>query len=203
MQKLKCQSCGGPIEVENQFVRAVTCIYCGASYVVSGGSDLSPNGKGVKLADYPSRLSIGARGKIQGRDFHVIGRVRYTYDSGFWEEWQIGWDDNTPPAWLEEDEGYWTLYSKMRLKGEVASYDDIQVGKIAKINNLSVFIAEKRRAKLLGTEGQFAMVMPVQGQFGYATGSADDKIVSVNFWPNEIELSQGDEIEPHDIELGT
>lgn len=201
-QQLQCQNCSAPLAVENQFVRAVTCRFCGSAYIVSGDSTLSANGQGTSLANYPSRLSVGTRAKIKGRGFQVLGRIRYTYEEGFWDEWQIMWDDGAPPSWLEEDEGYWTLFDKMRLRGEVASYDSIRVGKSVTLNGMQVFITERRQARVLGSEGQFSAVMPIQGQFGYATGNAGEEIISVNFWADEIEVSRGQEVALTDLVLG-
>lgn len=199
MPQLTCASCGAPIEIENQFVRSVTCPFCGSSYLVEGDSSLNPHGQGASLANYPSRLSVGTRGRIRGRDFTVLGRIRYTYDEGFWDEWQIAWDDNAPPDWLEEDEGYWTLFKKERVRGAIPPFDQIRVGATIKVNNRDVFITEKRKGRLLGSEGQFASVLPIQGQFGYAQGAADNQTVSINFWQDEIEVSQGDELEHHEL----
>ncbi|MBL8164213.1 MAG: DUF4178 domain-containing protein, partial [Anaerolineae bacterium] len=82
---------------------------------MSGTDTLDPTGQTASLANYPSRLRVGMSGKIRGRGFTVLGRIRYMYDEGFWEEWQITWDDGAPPDWLEEDEGYWTLYRRERV----------------------------------------------------------------------------------------
>lgn len=201
-QQLDCETCGAPIKIENQFVRSVSCEFCGASYLISGSEGLQARGQGIKLADYPSRLSVGQGGTIRGRNFTVLGRVRYGYDEGFWEEWQIEWSDGQPPAWLEEDEGYWTLYKRERVRGAVPSHDEISVGSTVNINNMQVFITEKRSGKMVGQEGQFAAVMPVRGGFGYATGTADGKPVSVTYWDNEIEVETGDDLEPNEIKIG-
>ncbi|MEO0562940.1 MAG: DUF4178 domain-containing protein [Chloroflexota bacterium] len=197
----QCTSCGAGLKIENQFVRSVTCEFCGASYIISGGDGLSEAGKTTSLADYPSRFSVGQQGVIQGRSFTVLGRVRYTYDEGFWDEWQIEWHDGAPPDWLEEDEGYWTLYKRERVRGTIPPMDKINVGDTEQINNKRVFITEKRTARMMGSEGQFSSVLPISGQFGYASGTADGQLVSVNFWQDEIELSVGTDLEPHEIKF--
>ncbi|GAB4508721.1 MAG: hypothetical protein OHK0046_02030 [Anaerolineae bacterium] len=201
MQNMTCSSCGAPLQIENQFVRSVTCQFCGAAYVISGDATLDPTGKTTSLANYPSRVSVGTRGTIRGRGFTILGRIRYTYDEGYWDEWQIAWDDDAPPDWLEEDEGYWTVYKKERVRAEVLSYDGIRVGQTVKINNRNVFITEKRQARVLGSEGQFAAVMPLQGDFGYVQGAADEQTVSITYWEDEIEISSGDDLEHHEMKL--
>jgi hypothetical protein len=131
----------------------------------------------------------------------VLGRIRYGYDGGFWEEWQIAWDDGAPPDWLEEDEGYWTVYRRERIKGAVPSYNEVRVGSTVKVNQYSVYVTEKRTAKVVGSEGQFSSVFPLTGTFGYFQGGADDKTVSINYWEDEIELSTGDELEHHELKI--
>ena len=198
---LTCESCGASLEIENQFVRAVTCRFCGSSYIVQGDASLDMTGKTVSLANYPSRLSIGSTGKIKGQTFRVLGRVRYTYGEGFWDEWLVTMSDDKPPVWLEEDEGYWTIYRKGRLKSAVPAYDEVSVGQTADINGKPLFVTEKRRANLMGTEGQFSSVMPLSGEFGYIQGAMEGQPASVTYWDDEIELSLGEELDHDDIEL--
>jgi len=201
MQNMTCASCGAPLEVKNQFIRSVTCKFCGSNYMVSGSDTLDPVGKTASLADYPSRLHIGASGEIRGRGFTVIGRVRYAYAEGFWEEWQITWADDSPPDWLEEDEGYWTVYKRERVRGAVPAYDQVKVGGSVTINGRSVFITEKRTARMVGSEGQFSSVMPLTGTFGYIQGSSSESPTSINYWDDEIELSVGTDLEHNEIKI--
>lgn len=201
MEGMTCNNCGAALEVENQFIRSVTCAFCGTSYMVSGSDKLDETGKSATLADYPSRLNVGTRGVIKGRQFTVLGRIRYRYDAGFWEEWQIMWDDGAAPDWLEEDEGLWTLYKGGRIRAALPPYDDVRVGTTVSINNKQIFITEKRKGQVAGSEGQFSSVFPISGEFGYVTGSDGDNRVSVNYWQDEIELSIGEELEHHDIKI--
>ena len=202
MQTLKCSNCGAELPVQNQFVRTVTCRFCDSVYLVRGSDSLESMGQAASLADYPSRLSVGMRGQLRGRDFTVLGRIRYSYDAGFWEEWQIGWDDGAPPDWLEEDEGLWVLYKRERIKSALPAYDTIRVGSVVPVNTYQVFVTEKRKARVTGYEGQFASVLPLQGTFGYFEGSANNQIVSVNFWEDEIELSIGTELDFPEVTFG-
>ena len=200
-QQLDCETCGAPINIENQFIRSVTCQFCGAAYLVSGEDGLNKRGDASKLADYPSRLAVGQTGEIRGRKFSVLGRVRYAYDEGFWEEWQIAWDDGQAPSWLEEDEGYWTLYKRERIRGALEQYDNVRVGSNIKVNNHTMFVTEKRQAKMVGSEGQFSSVVPVTGEFGYVSGSANNQAASITYWPDEIEIELGDDLEHNEIKL--
>jgi len=91
-RSLTCPSCGGPITVESAYTTLVVCPYCGSSLNIHDtGVDIT--GRTAKLAQYPSRLSIGAGGQIRGRPFRALGRVRYQYDDGFWDEWFLQFGD--------------------------------------------------------------------------------------------------------------
>lgn len=198
---MNCTSCGAPLEVKNQFIRSVSCQFCGAVYTISGDDSLKSTGESASLANYPSRFTIGARGIIKDKGFTIIGRCRYTYQDGFWDEWQVVWDDDSPPSWMEEDEGYWTLYNKERVKGAIVAFEQIKVGATAKINKHDVFVTERRKGQLLGHEGQFASVLPVKGQFSYIQGAAGDFTVAVTYWENAIEISTGQELEPSEVKF--
>jgi hypothetical protein len=201
MQQLNCPNCGAGLAIENQFIRTITCRFCGSNFLVRGSDTLDPTGQSATLGDFPSRLTVGTKGQVRGRGFTVLGRIRYMYDAGFWEEWQISWEDGAPPDWLEEDEGLWTVYRRERVKSAIAPYDQMRVGGSVPINNKNVFITEKRTAKVAGSEGQFSSVFPLTGTFGYVQGTADGQSVSVNYWSDEIELSIGDELEHNELVL--
>lgn len=201
MRELRCTSCGGALRVENQFIRVVVCPYCSSTYLVSGTDTLDPTGAGASLVDQPSRLAVGARGTLDGRALTVLGRARYRYPEGFWDEWQVGWDDGAPPDWLEEDEGYWTLYRRERLRGPVPPPDQVRVGAQVPVNAYQVFVTEKRTGRLAGTEGQFASTLPLRDEFAYWQGSAGEQVVSLTYWPDEIELSVGLDLAPGRLDL--
>ena len=99
----------------------MVCGYCGQSlYIRDTGVDLA--GKPAKLAEYPSRLSVGAQGHVRGQGFRVLGRVRYQYEDGFWDEWFLQFD-NQRIGWVEEDEGEFTLTFKSKLTSPLPPFD--------------------------------------------------------------------------------
>lgn len=201
MNDLRCTSCGGSLQVANRFIRVVVCPYCSSNYLVSGSDTLDPSGASASLADQPSRLAVGARGTLRGREFTVLGRARYRYDAGFWDEWQVGWTDGAPPDWLEEDEGYWTLFRRERLRGAVPPPDAVQVGASVPVNSSTLFVTEKRRGRLAGTEGQFASTLPLREEFVYVQGGADGRAMCLTYWADEIELSVGEDVGHDELAL--
>jgi|GEM_PF-3167135 len=69
---------------------------------------LSIKGKQSGLAPTVSGLQIGQSGELYKKRFTVLGRVRYKYDEGHWDEWHLRFNDGSE-CWLSEDEGEFCL----------------------------------------------------------------------------------------------
>ena len=111
-RSFSCPACGAPLEVENRFSRSVICAYCNqGAFITPGGLD--PAGRGVQLVGTPSMLRIGARGRLEGEPCHVLGRLRYGYAGGYWDEWFVSLEAGARQLWLQEDDGVLTAFEKV------------------------------------------------------------------------------------------
>src|SRR5688500_5257420 len=118
---LNCPTCGRPLKRDNRFVRMIVCQYCENLCEVTD-EGLTPAGSMGKLVPLPTMFRVGLTGKLRGKFFQVLGRVRYRYDEGMWEEWYLGLE-NGAAAWLEEDEGEWTLAQVEPLQGPAPPFE--------------------------------------------------------------------------------
>jgi hypothetical protein len=193
-QTKSCPSCGAPLDIKNRFVKMVTCDFCGQVMLLKDtGLDLT--GRVAKLTEFPSRLYIDAAGKLEGKPFQVVGRLRYQYDSGMWDEWFLTFDDGRP-GWLQEDEGTFILYHKSTLTGSIPPFERIRVGDTVKIGGRNVFITQKGEANILGGEGQLAFTILPGDEIRYLDGNSAEEQVSIEFTSNEIEFLVGRAV-PH------
>ncbi|MCS6800805.1 MAG: DUF4178 domain-containing protein [Chloroflexota bacterium] len=196
-RSLSCPACGGPVSVASRFTSLVVCAYCGQTLVVRDTA-LDPTGKTAKLAEPLSRLRVGSSGTIAGRRFETLGRVRYRYERGIWDEWFLRFDDGQP-AWLSEDEGEYVLYGKRRLTAPVPSWDKIRVGATVEIPPHRMFVTEKGTGHVLGAEGELAMTAPPGATFQYVDGNAGGRLLVLVFTENGITFGVGDPYAFHDI----
>lgn len=198
-REVNCPNCGAPLQLESRFTTIVVCQYCGTtSYVRDEGLD--PTGKMAKLVDYASRLKVGREGTIRGRGFRTLGRVRYQYEDGTWDEWYLQFDDGQP-AWLSEDEGEYVLLFKKRLTSPLPPWDAIRVGGFLPVDNDRVFVSEKGTGRVAGAEGELSMVAAPGRAFQYVDGNASGKAVGIVFTENAINFSQGEPLEFQDIQV--
>lgn len=197
MQSLSCPACGAPVTVNNRFVKLVVCDFCHQALLFNNGN-LDPTGRTATLVDLPSQLYVDASGTIRGRPFRVLGRLRYRYDRGRWDEWFLLLDGKEP-AWLEEDEGTFKLLRKVTITDRIPAYASINVGEVVTIQNYAVFVTEKREAEIAGGEGQLSFQVLPGEVVSYIDGVANRQRVAVEYGEDEIELLLGEELEAEEL----
>ncbi len=196
-KSLSCPNCGGPIEVESAFTTIVVCQYCGASlHIQDTGVDIT--GKSAKLAQYPSRLSVGASGQIVGRPFKALGRVRFQYEDGFWDEWFLQFEDGQV-GWVEEDEGEFTLTFKRKLTSPIPPFEQVRVGAFIPLGDDRMFVSEKGHAKTIGGAGEISMSAPPGKSIQYIDGNAANKAIRLVIDDGGITLHQGQPLDFQDM----
>ncbi len=188
-QELSCPACSAPLAVENRFSRVVICQYCGQTSQISS-SGLDPQGQATTLVPAPSRLHVGASGRLNGEAFRALGRLRYQYDGGFWDEWFCQ-TAGGQSIWLQEDDGELTAYRKQALTSPVPAFEDIRVGSMIPLNGASMFVTERCEAMIAGGEGELFFSITPGETVNCVDGNAAGDLLSIEFTPDEINLSSG------------
>jgi len=198
-RQLACPSCGAPLTIESAFTTLLVCSYCGASLNIRDtGVDIT--GKSAKLADYPSRFSIGAAGKVKGRGFQVLGRVRYNNYDGFWDEWFLEFSDHQV-GWITEDEGDLTLVFKSKLTFPVPPYEQMRVSTFIPFGNGRLFLSEKGEASVAGAQGEISLNIPPGKAIRYVDGNMANKAFRLVIDDNGIVLYTGEPLEFNDVTI--
>ena len=177
----------------------MTCTYCGASLSVNDTS-IDITGKTAALAQYPSRFSLGANGKVKGRGFQVLGHVRYKNDDGYWDEWFLQFIDHQV-GWIVEDEGDLTLTYKSKLTFPVAPYEDMQIGSFTAFGSGKLFLSEKGEAQVEGVEGEVSLNIPPGKSIRYVDGNAANKAIRMILDDHAIMLYTGEPLEFNDVTI--
>ena len=196
MSSYKCTSCGAPIEVSNRFSKVVVCSYCDTHLKIKDNS-LDISGKHHKLAKFPSIFELGTTGTILGKSFTVLGRMRYKYSGGFYDEWFLNYDNET--AWFSEDEGTYTLYTEMVEVTEFPDITSIRVGQNINIDKWKVMVKEKGKATLDGGEGELLFYLEPGTEVTYIDGISEGKKISIEHTEEEIEFFIGRPVLKKDI----
>lgn len=198
---LQCESCGAPLPIEHRFVRMVACRYCGSSVEITD-EGLNPGGKFGKLVALPTRFAIGMSGKLRGRDFEVLGRVRYQHDEGVWDEWYLTFSDGTA-GWLEEEEGETILARVETLRSPVPTFEQARVGTQFPVNGVNFFVTERTRARIAGAEGQLFYRAAPGKPVNFVDGNIGGRTAFLEYSDEGVEFGIGEPIERHEIVLET
>lgn len=189
---LNCPSCGGPVEMANRFVKVIVCPYCGNTLAVEDRR-LDPTGKTAALVNYPTRFAVGKTGHLRGQPYRVLGRVRYQHDEGYWDEWYLELGDGSV-AWLEEEEGEYTLLRSQKLTAPVPPFDQVRVGTTISVNGQPFFVTERTRATVAGAEGQLLFRIRPNQPVQFVDGNIGGKIGAIEYGEDSIEYTQGETI---------
>ncbi|MDA3901704.1 MAG: DUF4178 domain-containing protein [Spirochaetes bacterium] len=175
LQTIQCPSCGGSHDIFNPGIVTISCNYCG-NIIYWDMENIRSAGKQALLPEGFSRLYRGATGTIEGNPFQVLGRVRYSFGGGFWDEWFIEYPDTTT-AWLTEDNHEFSLEQKT---------DEFTLPPREKLNpgtelSLSIngkllhfHIEEVGKARCLGIEGSLPKEIKTGEEYLFADGSSLD-----------------------------
>ncbi len=196
MDTVPCPNCGAGLTPPREAAAVVVCEFCNAYSLVHKG-ELSLAGKQAPLAEIPSLLEVGATGKLFGRPFTAIGRVRYDYEDGLWDEWSLFFEDGSM-GWLQEDEGELTLFEERIVHPEETDLD-VSVGSQVPVAGHLIFVTEVGDAKLLGGQGQITSYLSPGQCFAYVDGTSSGRQAVAMSTSGMTVLYLGRPVEPGDL----
>jgi hypothetical protein len=198
VSSMNCPSCGAPIEIKNRFSKVLVCQYCGTHCHI-GGDTLKAGAQQSKLADFPSLLSVGAKGKLLEKDFTVMGRMRYNYGDGHYDEWFIDYDGE--PSWVTEDEGAFSLYTETMEGVDVSDIRDLRAGQSVTVAGVKMMVKETGEAVVEGGEGELLFYVEPGEEVTYIDAVGDGKVISIEYTDEEVEVFMGRKLMKRDFEL--
>jgi hypothetical protein len=95
-----CPGCGAPVRFAWSSAVQTACPYC-HSILVRTDVDLEKVGEVADLPPDASPIQIGTAGHFDARGFAVVGRIRYEWAQGNWNEWHLAFEDGTN-GWLSD-----------------------------------------------------------------------------------------------------
>lgn len=196
-----CPSCGAPITQNIPGSRMLCCTYCGQTSFVNADS-LEAVGSKAPLIDYGSSFGIGKMGTFEGKEFQVLGRLRYEYEDGFWDEWYLSFFDGES-MWVQEDDGSFVLFYYEEPLSYRVDFEGTRVGSTIAITEKinEVFVTSKSRASLQGGEGELPFRVSPGSQADFVDGIMKGKVVSTELLPEENVVFIGHPVDLEEFKL--
>lgn len=169
MKRVECPTCGAPIDVHNPASVWLVCSYC-ASVVVDHGTAPRADGTMARLIEDPSPLQIGTDGTIDGAAFTLIGRLRLTWERGWWNEWCCMFADGRT-GWLAEWAGQYAMsfVTEGAQVPESGWFDAVESGQRIQVGKRRYLVHDIKDVECTASEGE----LPFRAPIGRKTRSVD------------------------------
>ncbi|MDN5278296.1 MAG: hypothetical protein PWR01_2261 [Clostridiales bacterium] len=149
---LTCPSCGNIINQVTRSPQMVVCPACNSTHLLTNGK-MEDVGKSAILTDVPSIFEMYKTYKYTDWKFTPVGRVRYDYGDGYWDEWFVR-SDNGKETWVSVDEGDIAIEHLVQKQLSLPTFDEIKVGGALMINRIRMTVVEKNTATMVGAQGE-------------------------------------------------
>ena len=159
-----CPNCGAELEVRLQSTKLVACSYCDSNVFLEDDAVRLAGKQGV-MADYPSLIQMRGSYRYRGWQFMAVGRARFEYGQGFWDEWWVMGGDGEG-RWLAVDEGDFALEETIEIERSPSPFE-LAVGKKVRIKDEDLYVTEQGRATCLGVQGELPEALEVGDSYRY------------------------------------
>lgn len=170
-QSIACPSCGATHDIYNPGVITVVCDYCGNAIYWDAGK-IENAGKQSVLPEGFTRLFRGATGRLENRAFVVMGRVRYSFGSGFWDEWFLEFSDGTI-GWLTEDNHELALQTRTT-SNKIPPLEALTPGKKFTVRKIDFIVQAVGEAECIGVEGDLPIEVQTGETYRFVDASSPD-----------------------------
>lgn len=195
---LTCPSCGNIINQMTRSPQMVVCPACNSTHLLSSGR-LEDVGKSAILSDFPSIFELHHAFRHKDWKFTPVGRVRYDYGDGWWDEWFVR-SDNGKESWVSVDEGEIAIEALVQKDVKIPAFDEIRVGGSFMINRTKMTVIEKNSCTMIGAEGELPFRIVPNDTYNYVDLLGPRRLsFTIEYQSDGIDCYKGVWIDPFDI----
>jgi len=191
-----CPQCGDALAIHFKYSKLVKCHSCGSSIFLEDDAVKLIGARAV-LSPEPSLIQLHKPFTYKNKNYLPLGKIRYSYGRGFWEEWFLK-DEKNKEYWLSIDEGDFTLQKKVKIDLPFGHPSGVKVGK----KYAAYLVSEKGSGKCVGFEGELPEEIKIDEQHSYLHLSAGGgNLLTVEYTAKKIETFKGMWIDPLEIKV--
>ena len=208
MFKLLCPACGGEVVFKSKASIFVVCTYCKSS-LLRQDLNLELYGKMAELQEDLTPFQIGTKGYWSKNPFELLGRLRMSWDSGYWNEWYVLFGDGQE-GWLAEAQGFYSICLEDK-DSPIPDRDDIKVGArfdfkdsnnslLDFLNKGEYEVCDIKKVICIGSEGELPFKAPTgRKSTSIDLNSNDGKFACIEYHEDGNRLFVGEYIEFDDF----
>lgn len=159
-----CPNCGALIGTGVPGLPVVTCSHC-HSLLSKAGDALSKVGEAGRVPFDVSPIQIGTLLTVGGTRGEIVGRERWAYDGGFWNEWLLQFP-NGEAFWVAEESGKYMIMKGIEPSAEdLANLEAVQrkknggMGERVWIDGIPHFVSDIKTVRCVAVEGSLPHII--------------------------------------------
>ncbi|MBX9813711.1 MAG: hypothetical protein A4S12_01880 [Proteobacteria bacterium SG_bin5] len=171
---LSCPNCGADNVFRSPALPARVCDTC-RTLLVRTDAGLEQAGEVAVLPFDVSPIQRGTRGTLDGQGFEIIGRIRWGWTDGSWNEWLMLFQDGAH-GWLGEAMGQYLFTREVPLDqlrapwgAGVAAGSSAIIGTKVQVAGAVMVVSDAREVECLAAEGE----LPFRAPTGWRIYSVD------------------------------
>ena len=194
-KQLNCPQCGYAIPLYFKHTKLIQCESCKSTIFLEDDA-VKLSGDSSVLAPEISIIELSKPFVFKQKSYLPLGKIRYSYGRGFWEEWWVK-DTQNSEYWLSVDEGDLVFQQKI----EVSYPDDLFSRlRIGLVTSDEWVVTELGTATCEGFAGSLPKKIVVGSSYSYAHLSGKDaKLRTLEMVAGHLEAYEGKWISPFDI----
>ncbi len=193
-KEINCPQCGALLPIRFRWSKLIECPSCHSSiFLEDEGAKLK--GKSSTLSPEPSLVQLHEPLIIEGKNYLPLGKIRYSYGRGFWEEWFLQGANNRE-FWLSIDEGDFVLEHPIEMPLPFRDVGRLLVGD----HYMGYQVTEKGKGECVGFSGELPKVVTIGEVHRYLHLSKNGaSLITIEYDDDGIELFEGQWIDPFTI----
>jgi hypothetical protein len=199
LKSMNCPQCGYELPIYFNYTKLIECSSC-RSTIFLGDEVAKVLGRASVLSPEPSLIKMHHPFFYKKHQYFPVGKIRYSYDRGFWEEWFLKRDDSQS-WWLSIDEGDFVLEKEAdSLTLGDFDLDNLRVGQFVG----DLLISEMGRGVCEGFEGELPKQIKIGITHRYIHLSGEEaKLWTLEYdeFQSSRKLFQGEWIDPFLIKV--
>ncbi|MEM6494860.1 MAG: DUF4178 domain-containing protein [Pseudomonadota bacterium] len=163
-QEQNCPNCGALIGTGVPGLPVVSCGFC-HSLLSKAGDQLAKVGEAGRVPFDVSPIQIGTRLTVGGARGEIVGRERWAYEGGFWNEWLLQFATGEA-FWVAEETGHYMIMKKVCASAdELANLERVTSNKRAAmgeqiwIDGTAHFVSDIKTVRCVAVEGSLPHII--------------------------------------------
>jgi len=193
LNSLHCPQCGYELPIYFKDTKLVKCKAC-KSNIFLEDDGARTIGEASQLAPEPSLIKLMQPFKYESNTYIPLGKIRYSYSRGYWEEYFLKSND-TRPFWLSIDEGDFALERQVNMDIDTSNFS---IGSKYK----KYIVSEIGYGECVGFEGELPSLVQIGSKYRYYhLSKGNGELLTVERNNKVKEVYKGQWIDPFDIEV--